>query len=54
MLYAVIPIFLVGMNDDFGIAMTVEAMAGLQQSLAQFDVIENLAVERNPYRLIFV
>lgn len=44
----IIAILLVVMDDDFGVAVRAETVPRFQQDLAQFDVIENFAVERDP------
>ena len=47
-LHEIVAILLVGMDDDFGVAVGAEPVSRVQQDLAQLDVIENLAVERDP------
>ena len=47
-LHEIVAILLVGMDDDLGVAVGAEPVPRFQQDLAQLDVIENLAVERDP------
>jgi len=43
-----------GMDDDLGVAAGAEGVAGGHQLGAQLDVVEDLAVEDDPHRLVLV
>ena len=47
-------VLLVEMNDRFGVAVRVEDVAALLEVGAQLDVVEDLAVERDPDRAVLV
>ncbi len=49
-----VAVVFIQVHQHFGIGLRGEAMAAALQLGAQFDVIENLAVEDHPYRAVFV
>ena len=54
MLDAVLAVFLVEMNDGFGVALGAITVATSDQMLAQRPVIVDLAVEDDPDRTVFI
>ena len=46
--------FLVSVDNDFGVAASAKGMTARGELFAQLEVIEDLAVERNPQCLSFV
>src|ERR1044071_3232175 len=54
MLYEVVAVLLVQVDDDFRIGMGIEAVALRLELRTQLDVVEDLAVEDDPYCLVFV
>jgi hypothetical protein len=54
MLDTLFTIFLIQVNDYLGITPSIEMMSFLFQSIAQFEIVENLSILYDPYRLVFI
>src|ERR1700680_278070 len=54
MMHAVIPVFFIEMNDDFGVAPSRKVVPSCPQLLAQLDEVVDFAVQYNPDGTVLV